>query len=267
MSNKEDHLADLRELTHKPADKARLGCLSRHVNYANNAWPDCNYRRNAHDFSIANEREVYDVPSLRSPRRWLEFALEYLEPVRFADANEKAGQVRKAQPLSPLTHDHCWDLVHTIDDAVFNPKKAANFHDESIPYFHNTHHIFACDEVYRAFSTKELRILVLSKYNINRNPNAIILPKQRCVAWALKLPAHCPDKANHDAYSERVRTKLANIKAQFQENAEETGHEITEQNAPDLVKTLEGESKDLRDYLIEKGCTNPGINLDLLTIP
>ena len=268
MTDKEDHLSELHGLTHKSADKARLGCLTRHEGtYSSGAWPDCNYRKNAHQYSIANETDVYDVPNPRSPQRWLEFALEYLEPVRFAGSSDKAGQIRKAQPLSPLTSAHCWDLGHTIADPTFNKKKVANFHDESIPYFHNTHHIFACDEIYRAFSTKELRILALSKYNINRDPNAMILPKQRCVAWALKLPVHCPDKANHDDYSERVRTKLSNIKAQFQENAEDTGHEITEDNAPDLVTTLEKESKDLRAYLIAKGCSNPGVNLDLIEIP
>ncbi|MBL8727018.1 MAG: AHH domain-containing protein [Planctomycetes bacterium] len=268
MPTKDDHLEELHGLTHKAADKAKVGCLTRHEGtYKSGAWPDCNYRKNAHLYSLANERDVYDVPSLRSPRRWLEFALDYLEPVRFADSSPKAGQVRKPQPLSPLTADHCWDLTHTIADNAFNPKSAANFHDDSIPYFHNTHHIFACDEIYRAFSTKELRILVLCKYNINRDPNAMILPKQRCVAWALKLPAHCPDKANHDDYSERIRTKLSNVKSEFQQQAEDDGHEITEQNAPDLVTTLENDSKELRQHLIAKGNTNPGIDLDLVNIP
>ena len=195
MSDKDDHLEKLHDQTHKPADKSHLGCLTRHEAYKGKAWPDCNYRKNAHDFAIANHSDVYNVPSLRSPRRWLEHTLGYLEPVLFAASSPKAGQVRKQSPISPLASAGAWNLTHTIADTTYNPKGESNFHHEDFPYFHNTHHIFSCDELYRAFTFPELQILVASKYNINRNPNVIILPKQKCVAWALKLPAHCPDCA------------------------------------------------------------------------
>ena len=265
MSEKDDHLEALHGLTHLKANKDCVGCLARHQDYKDKAWPDCNYRKKAHEYSIANDSDVYNVPSLRSPERWLKHTLGYLEPVSYASSHKtKAGQVRKPTPLSQRG---CWDLQHTISDTSYNKSGSANFHHEDMPYFHNTHHIFACDEVYRAFTFDELQILVTAKYNINREPNVIILPKQKCVAWALKLPAHCPDKCAHDDYSERVRTKLANIKGEFQENAEDEGHEVTDGNAPNLVDELEKSSKELRDYLIEKGYSNPGIDLDHVDLP
>jgi hypothetical protein len=267
MSTKDDHLEELKELTHKKADKAKLGCLTRHEAYKGKAWPDCNYRKNAHDYAIANHTNVYDVPSGRSPVRWLEFTLGFLEPVKFAASSPQAGQVRKATPLSPLAHPNAWNLTFTIADATYNPKGESNFHHEDFPYFHNTHHIYSCDELYRAFTFAELQILVTAKYNINRNPNVIILPKQKCVAWALKLPAHCPDKCEHEDYSTRVRSKLSSVKSAFQENAEDTGHQITDANAPDLVKQMETDSKELHDFLIATGYSNPGIDLDLVTLP
>ncbi len=271
MSQKEQHLEALQDLNHTKAKKARLGCVAPHeAKYDSGAWPDCNYRKNAHQYSIGNDTDIYNVPTLRSPVRWLEFALQHLEPILYSqDSKNKAmrGQVRRAGPPSPLDDQGCWDLLHTIADPTYNALGSANFHDERVPYSHNTHHVFACDEIYRAFTYQELEILVLAEYNINRVPNLIILPTQRCVAWALKLPVHCPDQKEHPLYSQKVRTKLADIKGEFLENAEETGHKLTKENAPNLVKQMEDNSRELRQYLIDKGLRIPGINLNQLSIP
>jgi hypothetical protein len=161
---------------------------------------------------------------------------------------------------------HCWDLSHTISHKTYNPKGKANFHDEDVPYFHNSHHILSCDELYQGFTFDELQILVTADYNINRDPNVIILPKQKCVGWALKLPAHCPDQNAHPDYSARVRTRLGNVKSQFQKKGEEEGHPVTDENAPKLVGQLETDAGVLRKYLIDKGYTNPGIDLDLVSL-
>lgn len=264
MSAKDDHLAKLKEIWHKKEnrDLAQIGCLERHVDYGATHWKDCNYRKQAHEYSIANDTLVYNVPSMRSSERWLEFTLGYL------DMPPNRGANLKKVPLSPLDagQEHCWDLVHTISDSDYNPNGNANFTEWSYPYLHNTHHIFACAEVYGAFTEAELETLITAKYNVNRLPNLIILPVQRCIAWAIKLPAHCPDKGNHNDYSARVRAKLQDIKANLLENEDGDQHPLTEENAPDLIEEMADESKNLRQYLIAKGYANPGVNLDLLSL-
>ncbi len=269
MSNKEEHLEELRGLTHTDDKKDHLGCISRHVDFKNKKWTDCNYRKNALDYSIANETSIYNVPNLRSSQRWLDFTLEYLEPMLYASSNKtKAGKVRYPNAICPVSFPKSWDLDHKISDTLYNPDGDSNFHVEKMPYVHQTHHIIACDEIYRAFTEVERRILVTSEYNINRKgPNVMILPKQRCIAWALKLPVHCPDKANHKDYSEKLRSRLAKIKKDFKENAEEDGHKITQENSPDLVDRLDEYSKQLREYIIDKGNKDPGVNLDNLVLP
>ena len=268
---KKDHLAALRKSTHNSDDKDHLGCVARHeTSYDSETWPDCNYRKNAENWSKSNEQYIYNVPSFRTPESWIRLTYRWVEPLLFSASNkDKAGQVRMETPLSPIAEEtrHCWDFDHTIDDQGYNPKGETNYQGMLMPFWNNAHHIIACDEIYQAFEPDELEILVLAKYNINRHDNVILLPNQESVAYTMQLPAHCPDVCNHDEYSEKLRSKLAGIKSDFQEDAEEDDHKLTENNAPGLVEDLDGCSKELRKFLIDTGTRDPGVRLDDIALP
>jgi hypothetical protein len=153
--------------------------------------------------------------------------------------------------------NHAWDLT-----------RGTNFQDWKIPYWHNTHHVIACGEITQAFNEDERRILLRTRWNINDNPNVIILPKQFAVARILKLPTHVPpeDGAKHNRYSAEIGTKLNSVKAMLAQNANQSGHELTDQTAPAARTELEKASTAIRKFLIDAGEKNPGINLDRLTL-
>jgi hypothetical protein len=284
MSAKDDHLSELKSLTHDAAKKDRLGCIGRHeTDYKSKKWPDCNYRKNAEQYSIGNETHVYNIPSFRTPESWIRFTMRWLSPVLFAQSNKtRAGKVKFAMPLAPVAAFrktvrpgddkddpklHCWDLSHRISDTSYNKKGITNYQGDNMPYWNQVHHIISCDEIYRAFDFDELRLLVLAEYNINRSPNAIILPQQECVAYTLQIPAHCPDKGNHEDYSTDLREKLSDLKNDFKTNEDGNQHPIDDKNVKDLVKQLEKYSEQLRKFLIEIGNKTPGVKLDNLEIP
>jgi len=187
-----EHLSPWVEDEHKTAPKA-CGCIWRHEEYDSKKHPRCNYRKNAHLYSIANEPHVYNVPSFRSPERWVDVWLDRLGQTVY----EKSQKVEPGSAPVVLAQtngvwNHAWDLT-----------RGMNFQNWKIPYWHNTHHVIACGEITEAFNEDERRLLLKTRWNVNDNPNVIILPKQFAVARVLKLPTHVPpdDGAQHDRYS------------------------------------------------------------------
>lgn len=245
-----EHLVDWDENEHKKKPKD-TGCIWRHADYKTKKFPRCNYRKNAHDYSKASEPHIYNVPSFRSPRRWVQVWLENLGPTY-----TKAGtEIEGTSPPPPKNGE--WDLG-----------KSGNFQDWKKPYWHNTHHCIACGEILESFNESETKLLLTTKWNINEMPNVIILPKQYVVARILKLPTHVPPDgpAEHAGYSMRLGTGLNRLKSSLSQNAEESGHTLTDATAPDCKRALENVSKQLRDMIIQSGEKNPGVNLDNLNL-
>ncbi|MFE8603865.1 hypothetical protein [Archangium violaceum] len=265
-SKSNEHLVDWEENEHKTLPK-ETGCLWRHEEYAGTKWPRCNYRKNAHDHSKLEETGIYDIPTIRSPERWVQIWLEELgpsmqkvkgddgKPLTNADGSFVKTETPGSRPASP-------------DNGGWHLDKTGNFVKDKVPYWHNTHHVIACGEITQVFpDEREQRLLLKSRWNINEMPNVIILPKQETVARILKLPTHVPPegKQNHNNYSTRLGTKLNDIKAKLVANGAQTGHELTDDTKEDCREELEKASKAIRDFLIEIGEKRPGIDIDSLT--
>lgn len=254
MSKKKssEHLVSWAENEHltKPAE---TGCIWRHADYGHRTFTRCDYCKNAHDYSKASEGHIYNVPNMRSPERWVRIWVEDLKEHVWKHAGTTEPKSKAVDPANSAWH---------LD-------KGSNFTDSKTPWWNNTHHAIACGELKDAFPQEsEQRLIVKMKWNINMMPNVIILPKQYVVARILKLPTHVPPDgaANHDKYSAKLGNGLNGMKGKLKQNADTTGHEVTDENVPDCVGELNRIAKELRDYLIETGERNPGVNLDNLSL-
>jgi hypothetical protein len=256
MSDDNEHLTPWTENEHESAP-TQCGCLWRHEDYKGKKFPRCNYRKNAHEYSKGAEQHIYNVPTFRSPERWVEVWLDALG----AHVYKRSKKLEKdSAPAGLKTNGvwtHGWDLDH-----------GNNFKEWKDPYWHNTHHVIACGEVEASFTEAERKLLLKTRWNVHEIPNVIILPKQWAVARILKLPTHVPPdgKAEHEAYSTEIGVKLNAVKAKLAKKANQTGHELTDQTAPDARTELENASRAIRQFLINSGEKNPGINLDNLRL-
>lgn len=269
MSDNE-HLADWVENEHETSP-TQTGCLWRHEEYDGTKFPRCNYRKNAHVYSLANERYIYNIPNMRSPERWVQVWLDRLGPsmqkVKTVNAKGKKVPLKNPDGSSVLTPTPN-STPASPDLGGWHLEKPGNFVTDKVPFWHNTHHVIACGEITQVFSTeREQRLLVKSRWNINEMPNVIILPKQFTVGHILKLPTHVPPegKQNHSNYSKNLGTKLNDIKAKLVANGAKKGHELTDDNKDQCRQELEKASTALRKFLVDKGEQNPGINIDNLT--
>jgi hypothetical protein len=253
---KDEHMPDWADQAHAKDPKG-TGCFWRHVDYKNKKYPRCNYRKNAHDYSKASEAHIYNVPTLRSPQRWVDAWLEDIKPTLTKPTPTEAGKVRAgSEAQQPL--NGAWDLG-----------RGKNFTTWMMPWWHNTHHVIACGEFSTVFSKEdEQKLILATKWNINEMPNVIILPKQFVIARILKVPTHVPPDGaqNHTQYSTRLSTKLNAVRGKLAKAADGSGHPVTEENAPAVRADLEKASKALRDFLIKAGEKNPGVNLDNLSL-
>ncbi|MBU8897876.1 AHH domain-containing protein [Corallococcus sp. M34] len=250
MSSK-DHLVDWKENEHKTSPTT-TGCLWRHVDYGAKDFPRCNYRKNAHDYSKAAEKNIYNIPNFRSPERWVNIWLDRLGPT----LTKRGTAVAKSHPSTPASG--AWDI-----------DRGDNFTEWKTPYWHNTHHVIACGEIQEAFpDATEQAIILASRWNINEMPNVIILPKQYTVARILKLPTHVPPDgpAEHAGYSRELGKRLNELKAKLAKNKNQTDHKLTDANKDDCRKELEKASSAIRQFIIDSGEKNPGINLDNLKL-
>ncbi|NVJ13517.1 AHH domain-containing protein [Myxococcus sp. AM010] len=246
-----EHLADWVENEHKTSPKT-TGCLWRHADYNAKEFPRCDYRKNAHDYSKASESHIYNIPSFRSPERWIQTWADRLGPTY----TKRGTVVANSHASAPAAG--AWDL-----------DRGANFTEWKTPYWHNTHHVIACGEIKAAFpDDEERRLLLATRWNINEMPNVIILPKQYTVARMLKLPTHVPPDgpAEHGQYSLELGKRLNALKAKLAKNKDKTDHTLTDDNKEDCRKELEKASSAIRKFLIDAGERNPGINLDNLKL-
>jgi hypothetical protein len=108
-----------------------------------------------------------------------------------------------------------WNVSENMGHANFSRSFA-------VPYVHNGHHIVpnsvlndsiteAATRDYRLYDLVRIGLLD-AKYNLNHMINMIILPKDRNVASALKLPRHLHlNQMKHSAYSRKVKKKVVEI--------------------------------------------------------
>ncbi len=262
--SKSKHLVKWQENEHlkKKGDRnSEHGCLWRHQSYRDEAYPPCNYRKNAHEHSKSTDEadKYYNIPNDRCSRQYVTYWSKFLK-IAWTKGNKKEG--RKARPIKgtkpKAPKDGAWDLG-----------KDDNFQHWMIPYWHNTHHIIGCGAVRRTFEKdEEQKLLLASGWNINNKINAIILPKQIEVARILKLPAHVPPRTppSHKKFCGDVESGLNKIKAKLAKNRGETNHELVDEDKGACKDQLERVSKRVRSFLFRAGEKDPGIDIDTLSL-
>ena len=201
-----DHLSSVEKNDHKNNPK-ETGCIKKHANYTNQKYPRCNYRKNAHDYSIANEPHIYNIPSFRSPERWVNVWKSELRPAYYVGTDTPREGTQATSP----------------DNGAWHLSKGKNFTEDKTPYWHNTHHCISCGEILENFDSDEIRLLIATHWNINEKENVIILPKQFVVARMLKLPTHVPPQGQqqHKDYSSEIGKGLQKIKSKLSKNADD----------------------------------------------
>lgn len=145
--------------------------------------------------------------------------------------------------------EHAWDVG-----------QGENFKDKCyVPYWHNAHHLVpngalraAINEVGKTTAKPaEVRLevrqgLLEVKYNLNHKRNLIILPIDKSVGRALKLPVHLSRAraSRHSAYNQSVKSELDQIFSQVTRAL----RTCDETNPPDY-QSLKDQIEALSDHL------------------
>jgi hypothetical protein len=126
-------------------------------------------------------------------------------------------------------------------------KSYPNFQERAdVPYSHNSHHVIPNSVFNGAVldaAKADMRVywvtraaLLKAKYNLNDKENMIILPMRKAVANAIGLPRHIsgidtepgqsPERCNHSAYNDRVRTKVKKVISDFASQIKLKEHDL-----------------------------------------
>lgn len=165
--------------------------------------------------------------------------------------------------------------------------KVKPFYRSFHPFAHNAHHIIPVSILLKSiintaksakpnFTRMENLIvggLIDERYNINDQPNMIVLPTQLKPAEILHLPIHLEEKKwNHPAYSRKVKAPVeAKFKEKFQslasQVAAESHDETKEHTTPPMATSLEGISNAMYKAIISlaKAGSRVGEHLDAVS--
>lgn len=174
-----------------------------------------------------SDSKLYNFPAYESlcGRGFMEASVRRTEKGVFpwGYAEEAKGGFRRKRPTRQGKE---WDLG--VDN---------NFNHFIKPYWHNAHHIIPNGSLKAAITkTAEAderlpRLIVgglfKAKYNLNDKVNMVILPMEKVVARALKLPRHLigddpgpggkPELYSHVDYSNQVTLKLDDIMKEYKQ--------------------------------------------------
>lgn len=99
-------------------------------------------------------------------------------------------------------------------------------HGAWYPYDHNYHHLIPIGAVEEwivgkaggetARSEQVIKIVLMSRWNIHKRLNMMLLPQQEIVAEVVELPAHCPwGIPSHKEYQDSLQDKLKAIRSRI----------------------------------------------------
>jgi hypothetical protein len=114
------------------------------------------------------------------------------------------------------------------DQPNFLPRqdKKRGGHGAWYPYDHNYHHLIPIGAVEEwivgksggetARSEQVIKIILMSRWNIHKRLNMMLLPQQEIVAEVVGLPAHCPwGIPSHKEYQDSLQEKLKAIRSKI----------------------------------------------------
>jgi hypothetical protein len=187
-------------------------------------------------------------------------------------ARERAKAEDKSWYNAPLAPGVPQDGTWNVDD------EDKNFHDSTVPYWHQAHHLIpnrvlangintAADiagtmQIYQAIRQG----LLEAKYNLNHKTNMIILPMEEEISKRLSLPRHLETGArNHTSYSLIVAQRVQPVINQFADVlSKSVGKPNEHPSSPDkLAKAqLERVSRIMRIMVRAWGRARPGATLE-----
>jgi hypothetical protein len=203
-TRQDEHAADDKKFKGKHVETGGTeggACLTGHVSGRNSqgyvTQNSCNYRWQAYKRAAGADKGLYNYPRYKSLCSGKTLSME------------SRGRRKKVRPSA-----HDWDVV------------GKNFQTAcTVPYWHEAHHIVPHGELRDSIGAvgqggnaatyvKLIRGgLLEEKYNLNHMTNMIILPMDKKVAVAIRLPRHRHTAAHwsHKAYSKYVRGKLDEV--------------------------------------------------------
>jgi hypothetical protein len=238
-------------------EKKPYGCIWRHRS-GHGPKDDCYYAVNGYDASAGRAGDMYNKHEHRARAREMGYAVDAPAGSKGGDhkvgpavgqalarkAASKAASFKKAyekkfgSSLKWLSLDpKGWNYGFTLSKSVpkgWGPqptfwikKEKAQGYGAWYPYHHNYHHMIPQGAFHEYVigkddkSTERVKAMVMSEWNINKALNVVLLPQETFVARIVGLPAHCPwGVKSHASYSNSLKSKLKQVKAQVDEAAD-----------------------------------------------
>ncbi|RKH10869.1 hypothetical protein D7V97_12655 [Corallococcus sp. CA053C] len=252
--SKDQHDWDEKNLTvkHKAIKGSTEGgaCLNRHDGSREQNGKgvlkavSCNHRWQGFKKAL-EEKATYNWPAYESLSHQKTFAMAL---------RARSGTRRVPAPNG---ENKAWDLT----------EEGKNFRTScNVPFWHEAHHIVpnnvlkACianvgdGKPLQVVYVKKVRSgLLKEKYNLNHKLNIILLPMDRSVARALKLPRHrlTAEHRSHRAYSNHVRVRLDKYLRPVQKAVQNHEGPPADYNA--CKSDIEGLSEELYEKLVSAG--------------
>ncbi len=148
-----------------------------------------------------------------------------------------------------FNHAHLSEIRHMVKErAEFPGGPKENFnptYTQQYPYAWEAHHMLPGSAFYYvmkdgkpAFTYKQIRLLLMSEYNINHGHNIINLPAED---WAVPVHSLICHPSDHEAYTMRVMDEMRKVSKRLQETIE------SGEPHGDLPETAFEELKDLEE--------------------
>jgi len=215
-TSEEQHASDEeKKLGHnKVGGSAGGSCLNRHVasvpsKGANNS---CSHRWQSY-MQMKGDKRLYNWPKYKS--------------LSEQTSRVSTAAIKKDGVIFPDWYKYSLKQPKKGD---WNVKGKNFFHQCYIPYWHEAHHIVpnstlrnSIAKVGASFVDTVRQGLLKEKYNVNEKKNMIMLPLDKPIARALKLPVHrkTASHRNHSAYSNNVASKTNKIMLSIREKLDD----------------------------------------------
>lgn len=145
-------------------------------------------------------------------------------------------------------------LVQKLAEFPCGPKKNFNpTYTQQFPYAWEAHHLlpgsafyYATKDGKPAFTYKQLRLILMSEYNINHGHNIILLPSED---WAVPVHSLIGHPSDHEAYTLRVMDEMRKVSRRLQSELDQVQ---PHGNLPEvLFEALRELEDDFWDFLVE----------------
>ncbi|AKQ68862.1 hypothetical protein A176_005774 [Myxococcus hansupus] len=253
--SKDQHTWDIENLPGKHLSQKGKGCLNRHQGYKDN--DPCSHQWQGYQRAKSDSGR-YNWPAYKSLSVEVREKSFLMETFWFIAKSTKP----------PVKGE--WDLAHEF----MSRKKQwmRNFRtNASTPYWHEAHHLVPNSDLRGAILNVgkghrlEGRVVLLVRgglmdegYNLNAALNMIILPMDRKVSSALRLPRHRKTRMtrSHQGYSKNVRLLLDAVFAPLQAKVEKCKGKLPAYRK--CRRKIERISRDLYPKVIDAGAQMGG---------